>query len=165
MRGEDMDAFWRAYSDMVYKYLYCLTRDAALAEDLTADTFERAFRSAEKFRGECTVPVWLCAIAKRLWYDELRRRRKFAPQPPDAMPLDSGQDIEREMIERQEKNALYRRLHALDEPMREVMYLRLTGDMTFDEIGDILGKSGNWARVEYYRGKERLKREMRNDES
>ena len=48
--------------------------------------------------------------------------------------------------------------------MREVMYLRLTGDLSYKEIGEILGRSENWARVNYYRGKELLWRELRENE-
>ena len=60
---------------------------------------------------------------------------------------------------------LLRRLHALDEPLREVMYLRAFGALSFREIGDILGRTENWARVTFYRGKERLKKEMIPDEN
>lgn len=47
-------------------------------------------------------------------------------------------------------------MHKLDSTTREVMYLRLAGDLQFSEIADILGKTENWARVTYYRGKQKL---------
>ena len=75
----------------------------------------------------------------------------------------SGQDLEREFIRREDRLALYRALHALDEATREVFYLRLASDMTFDEIGSVMGKSGAWARTVFYRGKEKLMRRMRDE--
>ena len=73
VRG-DVETLYRQCAPAVYKYLLCLTHDQALAEDLTADTFERALSGFERFRGDCTPTAWLCAIAKRLWYGELRRK-------------------------------------------------------------------------------------------
>ena len=62
------------------------------------------------------------------------------------------------------KVAVLRHLHGLEEPVREVLYLRLFGDLSFREIGDICGKTENWARVTYYRGREKLRKEMNSDE-
>ena len=50
-----------------------------------------------------------------------------------------------------------RRVHALPEPGREVVYLRVFGGLSFREIGDVLGKTETWARVTFYRGKEKLR--------
>lgn len=76
----------------------------------------------------------------------------------------SEEGIEREYIRREDKMALYRALRTLDGETREVFYLRLSGDMTFEEIGDIIGRSAVWAWVAYYRGKEKLKESMRHDD-
>ncbi len=54
---------------------------------------------------------------------------------------------------------LYETLQNLDATTREVMYLRLTGDLTFKEIGKILHKSENWARVTFFRGKQKINKE------
>lgn len=162
MRG-DVETLYRQCAPAVYKYLLCLTRDQALAEDLTADTFEKALSGFERFRGDCTPTAWLCAIAKRLWYGELRCRRPALPLPEDDR-LVSEEDIEREYVRREDKIALYRALRTLDAETRAVFYLRLSGDMTFEEIGDMIGRSAVWARVAYYRGKEKLKERMRRDD-
>ena len=162
VRG-DVETLYRQCAPAVYKYLLCLTHDQALAEDLTADTFERALSGFERFRGDCTPTAWLCAIAKRLWYGELRRKRQALPLSEDDR-LVSEEDIEREYVRREDKMALYRALRTLDGETREVFYLRLSGDMTFEEIGDIIGRSAVWARVAYYRGKEKLKERQRRDD-
>ena len=161
MRSSDVERMYEEYASVVYKYLMSLCHDASLSEELTADTFERAVRSVNSFRGESTLSVWLCAIAKRLWYAELRRRKRLAGPPDEA--LVSGQDLEREFIRREDRLALYRALHELDEATREVFYLRLASDMTFEEIGSVMVKSGAWARTVFYRGKEKLMRRMRDE--
>lgn len=164
MRKNAMEEIYLAYAPTVFKYLMCLTHDRSLAEDLTADTFEIAFRSIEKYRGESKLSVWLCGIAKHLYYAEQRRKSKIQWTQIEKEPLISPQDVERDYAFKEEKLSLYRELQLLPADMREVFYLRMAGDMTFDEIGDILGKSGNWARVTFYRGKEKLKRRMQDEE-
>lgn len=163
MRRNAVEELYRLYAPMVYKYLLCLTRDASLAEDLTADAFEQAVRGIGRFRGDSKLSVWLCAIGKRLYYNELRKRGKMVRVPLESEPLISEQDIERDYIEKEAREEFYRELRALDAPTREVFYWRLSAEMTFDEIGALMGRSGNWARVTYYRGKEKLKRRMQDD--
>ncbi len=51
-----------------------------------------------------------------------------------------------------------------EEPAREIMHLRIFGNLSFREIGEVMGKSENWARVTYYRAKERLRKECREYE-
>lgn len=163
MRRDSVDELYRLYAPTVYKYLMCLCRDPALAEDLTADAFEAALRGIHKYRGDAKLSVWLCAIAKRLYAQHLRRQKHLQPVPLDESALVSSQDIEREYAEQAEKLDFYRALQTLPPETREVFYLRLSGDMTFEEIGSLLGRSGSWARVTFYRGKERLKRRLRED--
>ena len=164
MRQDDMEDVYEAYAPVVYKYLLSLTHDPALAEDLTADTFEQALRHIDRFRGDSRLSTWLCTIGKRLWYKKLKKRGGITFLPLDGEPLVSPQDVERDVIGHEDKLDFYRRIHALDEDTREVFYLRLNGDMTFDEIGEILGRSGPWARVKFYRGKEKLKERMKRDD-
>jgi len=162
LKSDEIERMYSDYAAVVYKYLMSLSHDASLSEELTAETFERAIRGVRAFRGDCALSSWLCAIAKRLYYGELRRRSRLT-ELPDEERLVSEQDLERELIRREEKLALYRALHALDERTREVFYLRLAGGMTFEEIGSVLGRSGTWARTLFYRGKEELMRRMRDE--
>lgn len=163
MRKDAVEELYRLYAPMVYKYLVCLSKNTALAEDLTADTFEQAVRGIHRFRGDSKLSVWLCAIAKRLYYSELRRHGKRVHVPLESEPLVSEQDIERDYIEKETREEVCRELRALDAATREVFYWRLSAEMTFDEIGALMGRSGNWARVTYHRGKENLKRRMQDD--
>ena len=143
-RGEDL---YEQHAQLVYRYLFSLCRDADLAEELCQETFCQSLRQLGSFRGDCTPQVWLCAIAKRLWYKEL------------AAPDDPAQETE----QREGRLALYRAMQQLDPDTREVIHLRLAGDFSFRDIGDILDRSEVWARVRFYRGKEELARIMGGD--
>ncbi|MBQ7600770.1 MAG: RNA polymerase subunit sigma, partial [Lachnospiraceae bacterium] len=63
-----------------------------------------------------------------------------------------------------ERVELLRKLHALEEPRREIVYLRVFGGLSFREIGDVFGKAENWARVTFYRAKEQLRKELSDEQ-
>ncbi len=164
MRDPDLRALYEAYAGTVYRFLFCLTHDRFLAEELTQETFLAALHSVGKFRGECQLRVWLCQIARHLWYRELKRRRRAPTVPLEEALLLSHEDVESALMEKEEKAELRRRIAALDENTRQVMLFRLTGEMSFEEIGELMGRSAGWARVTFYRGKEKIAKEWRMDE-
>ena len=153
---EDMDAVYRRHARTVYKFLLSQCHDPHLAEELTQETFYQAVRSADRFDGSCKVSVWLCQIARHLWYQHLRKADRKAELPEEAA-LPRVPSAEEETLGSAGQLELLRRIHALPEPGREVVYLRAFGGLSFREIGDVLGKTETWARVTFYRGKERLK--------
>ena len=164
MYDRDMAAVYEEFAPVVYKYLFCLTRDHALSEELMQETFYQAMKSIGRFRGDCKISVWLCQIGKRLWYKELKKRKTAVIVPLEEEKLISEQDVEGDFIGKADRAEFYRQLHLLDENTREVMYMRLTGELSFAEIGDILGRSENWARVIFYRGKQKIAKEWKMDE-
>lgn len=70
--------------------------------------------------------------------------------------IPAHENIDNQFWDRQDKIELYKRIQMLDKELKDVVYLRLSGDLSFAEIGEILGKSENWARVSFYRGKQKL---------
>lgn len=157
-----MEEIYRAHSQTVYRYLLSLTRDASLAEELTQETFYQAVRSIDRFDGSCRITTWLCAIAKNVLLSE-RRRHPVSEPLAEELP-DTALSSEGAALESAGRLALLQKLQLLGGETREVMYLRLLGDLSFREIGEVLGKTENWARVTYYRGKEKLKKELNSDE-
>ena len=153
---DDMTAIYRQHAQTVYKFLLSQTRDPGLAEELTQETFYQAVRSIDRFDGKCKVSVWLCQIAKHLWYQQLRKQKREVPLSEEGVdvPLPSAEE---ETLDRAGRLELLRQVHSLSEPYREVVYLRAFGDLSFREIGDVLGKTETWARVTFYRGKEKLR--------
>lgn len=152
----DMERLYQEYARQVYKYIFSLCHHEQTAEELVQETFYRAFRSLNRYDGTCKIYVWLCQIAKHLWYQTLAANSKaqvteLSPEIPAP-----GHSPEEQLILRDGKMTLFKELHLLPEPMREVMYLRLTGEFSFSEIGEILGKDETWARVTFYRGKQKI---------
>lgn len=154
---DDMSRLYQEYARTVYKFLLSQTHDPDTAEDLTQETFYQAIRSIDRYDGSCKLSVWLCQIAKHLWYQQLRKRQREVPMPeePPDIPVPSAEEG---VLARQGHLDLLRRVHQLPDPMREVVYLRVFGDLSFREIGDVLGQTETWARVTFYRGKERLRK-------
>lgn len=149
---QDMEQIYKQYFETVNKYLFCLTRNADISEELTQETFYRAVKKINTFKGNCKMSVWLCQIAKNLWYDELKKNKKVENIGEEIFLIQAKDEIEENVIAKDTKINLYRRMQKLDKQTREVMYLRITGELSFKEIGDILNKTENWARVTFYRG-------------
>ena len=159
----EFEQVYDLYFRDVYRYILKLSGSEHVAEEITSDTFFKALRSIGKFRGSCDMRVWLCQIAKHLWYQHLRKANRETELPEEAeLPLVPS--AEEEAVSRSGQLDMLRRVHELPEPGREVVYLRAFGGLSFREIGDVLGKTETWARVTFYRGKERLKQGGCNDE-
>lgn len=163
---QDIEQIYQEHLKTVYNYLFCLCHDESLAEELAQETFYLATKNIEKFRNDCKIQVWLCQIAKNLWYKELKRKKKAKVISIDSEigEIKSDFNVEEEYIESEEKAELYKQMKSLDEETRQLIYLRLTTQLTFREIAQILGKSEAWVRVTFYRGKEKMKEMNRKEE-
>lgn len=152
---EDMEKIYQRDGQTVYKFLLAKTRDEHLAEELTQETFYQAVKSVDRFRGDCKVSVWLCQIAKHLWYQSLGKQKREVPV--EDFPDSLCPSAEEKVLEQEGRMDLLRLVHGLPEPQREVVYLRAFGGLSFREIGDVLGRTETWARVTFYRTKEKLR--------
>ena len=157
---QEFEAVYQAYFGDVYRYALSLTGgDRMLAEDLTGDCFLKAMGAIHTFRGECELRVWLCQILKRLYLDHLRRvRRRPQEELPDTLadPSNLAERFERAS----EAMEAHHALHKLPEPYREVFSLRVLGGLSFGQIGQLFGKTANWACVTYHRARGKLKDQL-----
>ena len=147
--------------ELVFKYLMTLCRNSHVAEELCQETFYKAIHSIERFDGSCKISVWLCQIAKHTYYQYVDKQKK---QPAFQEPQ-PGPSIEQMLVAQEDKIELYRLIHRLHEPYREILHLRLLGGLSFQEIGEILGKNETWARVTFYRAKVKLQEGGKQNES
>lgn len=155
---QDIEQIYKEYFETVNKYLFCLTHSNDIAEELTQETFCKVVQKIDTYKGDCKMSVWLCQIAKNLWYDRCRKNNRIINVDETALLNLQSLDItEDTVILNEEKISLYKKMQSLDEKTREVIYLRITGELSFKEIGIILDKTENWARVTFYRGKQKLK--------
>lgn len=155
--GEITDIY-NQYANEVFRYLICLCHDSDLSEELTQETFYQAVKSIHRYNGECKISVWLCQIAKHSYYKYLEKNKKYRQQQLNNLDENIFHiSPEAEFINSEEKIALYRKIHFLEEQYKEVLLLRSLGGLSFREIGEIQRKNENWARVIYYRAKKKLK--------
>ena len=155
----DFDRAYRENAEIVYRYVFSLTRNADLAEEVTQQTFYEALRHPGNYRGDAALSTYLCGIAGNLMKKELARRAKENNVPiEDMADLPGDGSAEAAAMGSLNRQDLFRRIHALPERTREVVYLRAFGGLSFREIGDVLGRTETWARVTFYRGKEALRK-------
>jgi len=158
---QPMEEIYQEYAKLVYRYLLSLAKDPDLAEELTQETFFQAIRSIGRYDESCKISTWLCAIAKNVWHGYLRKDPETEDFQDQVIAVGSAEE---KVLEEQERTDLLRKVHELPEPYREVIYLRIYADLSFREIGDVIGKTENFARVTFYRGKEKLKKAFSEEE-
>ena len=118
---KDLDAVYRQHAQTVYKFLLSQCRDPQTAEELTQETFYQAVRSIDRFDGSCKVSVWLCQIAKNLYYSHLRREKRLAP-------LEDCQIAEESHEEELEDHSEAARIHIKSKPPTVIMMCGLQGN-------------------------------------
>lgn len=152
----NFEQVYSEYYDVVYQYILLLCKDKAWAEEITQEAFFKALKKIDSFRGECKLSVWLCQIAKNTFYTEAqKRKRETSELSLDTIPT---QDIfEDEIFDEEEAFEVHKVLHTLDEPYKEVFWMRTFGELPFKEIGSIFEKTESWARVTYHRAKMKIK--------
>ena len=161
----DMDSVYREYEKLVYRFLYSHTHDAEWSLELMQETFLRAVNSISRYDGTCKLSVWLCQIAKHILYQELRKKKQIETvELVDCLTDDSAPNGETSILKQESKIELYREIHLLPEREREVVLYRITGELSFREIGEILGKSENWSRTVFYRAKQKIREELKKYE-
>ena len=161
MAQDRNEKLYEAYYMRVFSYAMTLAKDRSHAEEITQETFFRAFSRKAGFRGDADEATWLCAIAKNLFLDERRRQGKNEPIP-EEIP-DGKKSVEQTAVDRDATFRIHMALHALEEPYREVFELRVCGELSFREVGLIFGKTENWARVTYHRARLKLQERMEED--
>lgn len=159
---EDLSEMYQSYADEVKRFLICLTSNVDVAEELTQETFYQAVKSIHRYNGECKLSVWLCQIAKHTYYNYLKKEKKNHNESVEnmmqmGMEFPSNQDLpDVAVMKRSTLVSIHKEIHQLQEPYREIFLLRASLQLSFKEIGEVFGKSENWARVTYYRAKVKL---------
>ena len=156
-----VEEIYKQHSQMVYRYLLSLTANPELSEELTQETFYQAVRTIHKFEGNSKISTWLCGIAKNVW-KTYQRKHPYTEELTEQLAHYSN--TEEQVLADIGRVDLLKRIYRFEGEVKDVLYLRLFGDLSFREIGDILGRTENWARVTYYRGKERLRKELEEHE-
>ncbi|HAG13682.1 MAG TPA: RNA polymerase subunit sigma [Ruminococcus sp.] len=148
-----IEALYNQYFHDVFLYLKAITHNQDLAEELTQETFFKAMQAIDKFKGDCDVRVWLCQIAKNSYLTYCRKQKHMDGEAlPETVP-DAAAPVQLALEDKETVQAIHQILHAMKEPYKEVFMLRVFGELGFRQIGDLFGKTENWAAVTFHRAK------------
>ena len=147
------------YFEDVYKYALSLSRNETIAEDITQETFFKALKSIDNFNGNCKLRVWLCQIAKNTYFSFCEKEKKYSGSN-NLEEKPNTENFEQELINRELAFEMHKLLHILAEPYKEVFSLRMFGELSFLQIGELFGKTESWARVTYHRAKLKIKEDL-----
>ncbi len=155
---KDFEKIYKLYFKDVFLYLKSLTRDESLAEELTAETFFKAMKALSTFRDEVDIRIWLCQIAKNTYFSYLKKQKQFIPI--DEVTVASDINVEKTVSNKIVSEAIHHYLHQLEEPYKEVFYLRVFANLSFKQIATLFQRNENWACVTYYRARKKVKEKM-----
>lgn len=151
----DFETVFTQYFRDVFLYVRSLAASEETAEEVTQETFFKALKAIEQFDGRKDIRAWLFTIARNTYYSYLRQQKHLADEPPPET-ADSQQDFALQFVDEERALLIHRFLHEMKEPYKEVFNLRVFGELSFEKIGSIFGKSAGWARVTYYRAKKQI---------
>ena len=151
----DFEQIYKAYYIQVFSYVMTFSGNPEEAEEVTQKAFFKALLSIEKFRGESSHYTWLCAIAKNIYLDKKRDEQKHRRSA--LSEKDTSVNIEEGLEDKDTALRIHRILHQMEEPYKEVFQLRVFGELSFSDIGNLFGKTESWARVTFHRAKIKIK--------
>ena len=159
----DFEAIYIAHFHDVYKYVFSLCKNAAVAEEMTQEAFYRAMEHIDRFDGSCKLDVWLCQIAKNTYFTYLKKQKRsvWDGEAEFSQPMEVS--IESVLQDKETVWKIHKLLHDMKEPYKEVFSLRVFGELSFSQIGELFGKTDSWARLVFYRAKKDLRRGLDED--
>ena len=146
------------YYQSIYCYLLTLSKNSAIAEEITQETFYKALKNIKRYNPKYKMLTWLCNIAKNTYYTNYQKNKRYT-ELPDNLEENEKSIIDK-IIDNETNEKLLKIIHKLDEPYKEVFTLRVYGEVSFKQIGDIFNKTESWARVTFYRSKLKIKEKL-----
>lgn len=158
----EFEKIYSTYFNDVFRYIRRLSNNEHIAEEITADTFFKALRSIDSFRGECDIRVWLCQIAKNCYFSYLKKQGRLENmEDVDVLNVPgTAESIEEQLVKRDEAMRIQRVLHDIPEPYKEVFMWRVYAELSFKQIGQMFNKSENWACVTYHRARSKIRERL-----
>lgn len=155
---QSIELLYRLYAKELYSFIFSLCKDKHLSEDIIQTTFVEAIKSIEQFKGNSSVKTWLFSIAKHQCYQHLRKVNPHISI--DDINIESNENISEAAILNIFSGDVISCINQLDEPSRSIVLLRIMGEYSFSEIGNLVHKSENYCRVNFYRIKNKIRKEF-----
>ena len=155
---QDFDQIYATYFSEVYKFVLGLCQNPTLSEEITQETFFKALKKIDHFQGNCKISTWLCNIAKNTFFTHIKKQNRHVDYPLEIIL--SEENIEKQFTDKETAYAIHKVLHRLQEPYKEIFWLRTFGELSFAQIATLFHKTESWARVTYYRAKIMIKEDL-----
>lgn len=156
----DFDFIYQTYFKDVFLYLRSLSANDDVAEEIAQETFVKALKSIENFDGTKDIRAWLFTIAKNTYFTYCKRQKIFVGEEPSNNISDPQSIFTDRIVDEESAFRIHQFLHDMKEPYKEVFSLRVFGELSFEKIALLFGKSSSWARVVFYRAKMQIKEYM-----
>lgn len=163
----DFEQVYADYFNEVYHFLYRLSGNPHVAEEITQETFTIAYKNIDKFRGTCKLSVWLCQIAKNEYFSYYKKQSKVLPLEgsTETFLTVKEEGPEESFIRSYSSISIHQILHELPEPYKEVFTLKVFGELSYKEISNIFKKTESWVGVTYYRAKQMIRKKLEEADS
>lgn len=151
----DYEEIYREYFKEVYLFIKSLCNDESITEEITQEAFFKALKSIDKFDGSKDIRAWLFTIAKNTYFSHYKRKKRQINLNVEDEPC-TGVQLVKHLMNEEDAFTVHQFLHLMDEPYKEVFSLRVFGELPFEKIGRLFGKSAGWARVTFYRARKKI---------
>ena len=152
----DFDRVYTEYFKDVYLYLRSLSANEDTAEELTQEVFSKALKSLNRFDGSKDIRAWLFTIAKNTYFTLCRRQKLFISEELTEPIPDRRVQFTEHLEDEAQAFQIHQFLHNMKDPYKEVFSLRVFGELSFEKIAMLFGKSPGWARVTYHRARKQI---------
>lgn len=152
----EFDKIYEWYFKDVYLFLRSISASEDIAEEMTQETFIRALKSIDGFDGKKDIRAWLFIIARNTYYTYCKREKIYVKEEFQEPAQQVSDGITEKILDEETVFLIHQFLYRMKEPYKEVFTLRVFGELSFEKIPLLFGKTPNWARVTFYRARKQI---------
>lgn len=154
----EFEEIYALYFKDVHLFTTSLCNDRSLAEEITQETFFKALKSIDQFDGSKDIRAWLFTIAKNTYFSHYKKNKRLTAYEEQSSENEPATDVTllKQLANEDDAFIIHQFVHKMEEPYKEVFSLRVFGELSFEKIGAIFGRSAGWARVTYHRARKKI---------
>lgn len=151
----EFEEIYSEYFQEVFLFIRSLSHDERIAEEITQEAFFKALKSLERFDGSKDIRAWLFTIAKNTYFSHYKKMKK---QVESELIQEQRTEVQfiKHLMNEDDAFIVHQFIHSMNEPYKEVFSLRTFGELSFEKIGRLFGKSAGWARITFYRARKQI---------
>ena len=157
----ELEKLYKEVHPKIFAFFYARTQNRQHAEDLTQEVFYYAIKNFHTFSGKSTIETWLFSIAKNR-LSNFYQSKKYKQQLLEKIAKQDSHEAtpEQQFLKKERTNTLMEAIQKLDDLQREIVTLRIFGELSFKEIATLVNKSENHTRIIFHRAKLKILKEL-----